>query len=88
MLVPNGAIRQMTMERANSTEIQAEAMCSGMVTMRHGGYRKVLEGVTTLEEVARVSKAEERPVRARAAACDESDDEPPRVGWPFRIAGS
>lgn len=41
--------------RATSSEIQRKAVEQGMVTMRQDGYLKVLTGITTLEEVNRVT---------------------------------
>ena len=41
--------------RATSSQIQAQAQKDGMLTMKQDGYLKVLNGITTLEEVARVA---------------------------------
>jgi general secretion pathway protein E/type IV pilus assembly protein PilB len=68
LLVPNPAIRQMIMDQAHSAEIQTAAVRSDMMTLRVSGTRKVLEGITTLEEVARVTKADEAPARTRPVA--------------------
>jgi type IV pilus assembly protein PilB len=35
--------------------VQAQAQADGMVTMRQDGYLKALNGITTIEEVARVA---------------------------------
>ncbi len=59
------AIRQMIMDPAHSAEIQTAAVRADMMTLRVSGTRKVLEGITTLEEVARVTKADEAPARTR-----------------------
>lgn len=52
-------IRELTMSRASSAVIAEMARHQGMKAMRQNGMRKVLQGVTTLEEVARVLTIEE-----------------------------
>jgi len=46
-----GAIRDLILQGATSDEIKAKAIAEGMKTLRMSGLEKVLEGVTTLEEV-------------------------------------
>jgi general secretion pathway protein E/type IV pilus assembly protein PilB len=46
-------------ERANAMELKAQALADGMIPMRQYGYRKVAEGITTLEEVLTVTAASE-----------------------------
>lgn len=41
--------------RATTNEIQTQAQKDGMITMKQDGYFKALNGITTLEEVARVA---------------------------------
>jgi type IV pilus assembly protein PilB len=48
-------IQKLITTRATSAEIQHLAIDQGMVTMRQDGYLKALAGVTTLEEVNRVT---------------------------------
>ncbi len=48
-------IRNLIAQRATSSQIQKKAIEQGMITMRQDGYLKVLEGLTTLEEVNRVT---------------------------------
>ena len=48
-------IQQMIVGRATSTQIQKQAVAEGMITMRQDGYLKALQGITTLEEVNRVT---------------------------------
>jgi len=48
-------IRQAIMARKNADEIRAIALKEGMTTMVYDGVRKVTIGVTTLEEVLRVT---------------------------------
>jgi len=50
------SIRSLIMRHANSGEIQAAAVAGGMLTMYDNGLRKVLAGITTIEEVLRVTR--------------------------------
>lgn len=49
------AIQQLIVARATSNQIQKQAVAEGMITMRQDGYLKALQGITTLEEVNRVT---------------------------------
>lgn len=48
-------IQGLIVSHATSAEIQRKAQEQGMVTMRQDGYLKVLQGITTIEEVNRVT---------------------------------
>ena len=48
-------LRPLVLRRADSREIQQAAVDQGMQTMHADGLRKALAGVTTIEEVARVT---------------------------------
>lgn len=47
-------ISAMTLSRQSSNVIEQQAIEEGMITMKQDGFLKVLEGVTTIEEVLRV----------------------------------
>jgi len=49
-------ISKLIIEKATASEVQKLAMEEGMLTMKQDGYIKVLEGVTTLDEVVRVAQ--------------------------------
>jgi len=49
------AIRRLIIKRASATVIKNQAMSEGMKTLRMVGVEKALEGITTLEEVWRVT---------------------------------
>lgn len=49
-------IAKMVVEKSSAASIQKQAMDEGMLTMKQDGFVKVLEGVTTLEEVLRVAQ--------------------------------
>lgn len=50
-------IGRLILERRPAVEIEHEAISDGMITMKQDGYLKVLEGLTTIEEVLRVAEA-------------------------------
>ena len=58
LLVPDEKIRRLVVDRASAAQIHAAALESGMEGLRRNGLRKVLAGVTTAEEVARVAQEE------------------------------
>ena len=47
-------IREAIMKRLNSSEIKSIAINEGMTTMVQDGFNKVLQGLTTIEEILRV----------------------------------
>jgi type IV pilus assembly protein PilB len=51
----NADIQKLIVSRATSSEIQKLAVSQGMITMRQDGYLKALQGITTIEEVNRVT---------------------------------
>lgn len=48
-------IQSLIVAHATSSKIQQKAIEQGMITMRQDGYLKVLQGITTLDEVNRVT---------------------------------
>ena len=46
----------MIVVRSRAQEIAKQAVSEGMITMRQDGFLKVLEGITTVEEVLRVAE--------------------------------
>ena len=55
MLTMNSQLRQLAFERAALSELRQAALASGMHSLLEDGRRKVLRGITTPEEVARVT---------------------------------
>lgn len=54
----NEEIQEMILARASQNEIKSKAMEQGMVTMREDGYLKAISDITTLDEVNRVTAAD------------------------------
>jgi len=49
-------VRSLVLRRASSREIRRMAIDQGMVTLRQDGWARAVEGVTTIEEVLRVTQ--------------------------------
>jgi general secretion pathway protein E len=58
LCVTNDAVRQLAHDRASSWEIRKAARANGMRTLRDDAWLKVLGGVTTIDEVLRVTKGD------------------------------
>jgi type II secretory ATPase GspE/PulE/Tfp pilus assembly ATPase PilB-like protein len=52
-------LRRLVVRKATGTELKARAGIDGMITLRQDGWRRVLKGQTTVEEVVRVTQADE-----------------------------
>ena len=52
------AVRQLAHDRASSWEIRQAALADGMRTLRQDAWLKVIEGITTVDEVLRVTKSD------------------------------
>ncbi|HEY2083244.1 MAG TPA: GspE/PulE family protein, partial [Verrucomicrobiae bacterium] len=59
LLVLTEALRPLILNRSSSTTIAQKAMDQGMRTLRTDGWNKVKGGITTIEEVLRVTQIEE-----------------------------
>jgi general secretion pathway protein E/type IV pilus assembly protein PilB len=58
LMITGDVIREMCVQRVNASAIRSQALKEGMVTLRQDGWRKVLTGVTTIEEVARTTQGD------------------------------
>jgi general secretion pathway protein E/type IV pilus assembly protein PilB len=56
LLVATESIRLLASAGSNSHEIKEAARQAGMMTLRENGWRKVLNGVTSVDEVIRMAK--------------------------------
>ena len=52
-------LREMTIQRASASQLKRAAMRLGMKTLREDGWRKVVAGYTTIEEVVRLTQEDE-----------------------------
>ncbi len=55
----NENLRRMIIRKESGSSLKARAMQDGMETLRHDGWRRVLKGQTTVEEIVRVTQQDE-----------------------------
>lgn len=58
LMVMNASLRNLAFEQAPTGEVMKAAIANGMNSLSMDGVRKVLQGVTTPEEILRMAKAE------------------------------
>ena len=52
-------LREMTIQRASASQLKRAAMRLGLKTLREDGWRKVVSGYTTIEEIVRLTQEDE-----------------------------
>jgi type II secretory ATPase GspE/PulE/Tfp pilus assembly ATPase PilB-like protein len=55
----NRALRRMVLDGSNEDQMKQQAVADGLATLRKSGIRKILDGVTTIEEVRQVTLADQ-----------------------------
>ncbi len=55
-MILDDAIKNLILKTSDSNAIKRLAVEKGMVTIRHDGAQKVLAGITTIEEVFRLTQ--------------------------------
>jgi general secretion pathway protein E/type IV pilus assembly protein PilB len=58
LLVTTDEVRHLAHENASTWDLKRAAIKAGMVTLRMDGWRKVLNGITSIDEIARVTKGD------------------------------
>ncbi|RMG97618.1 MAG: type IV-A pilus assembly ATPase PilB [Deltaproteobacteria bacterium] len=58
VMVLSDALKELVLQGASTAELKAEAIRLGMATLRRSGLNKVRDGMTTVEEVLRVTAAD------------------------------
>lgn len=56
ILTVTEGVKTLTLKRASNSDILAQAKQDGLITMRQDGILKALDGLTTIEEIWRVTK--------------------------------
>jgi general secretion pathway protein E/type IV pilus assembly protein PilB len=59
LLITTEDVRQLAHDRASTWKIKQAGMKHGMVTLREDGWRKALGGITTVDEVLRVTRGDQ-----------------------------
>jgi type IV pilus assembly protein PilB len=54
------SLKELVLQGASAMEMKREAVNSGMKTLRSSGIKKLLNGVTTIEEVVKVTVHDDR----------------------------
>ena len=72
MMVVNGRIREFMFAAKSSAELRTEAINQGMTTLYCDGLRKVISGITTMDEVYRSAKKTEQEDLAIARVIKET----------------
>jgi type II secretory ATPase GspE/PulE/Tfp pilus assembly ATPase PilB-like protein len=57
--VINEPLKRLIMQKRDGGELKQAAVAQGMLTLRQDGWRRVIEGKTTIEEVVRVTQTDE-----------------------------
>lgn len=71
LMVVNGRLRELMFAGKSSAELRTEAINAGMTTLYCDGLRKVIQGITTLDEVYRTAKKTEQEHIAIQKVLDE-----------------
>jgi general secretion pathway protein E/type IV pilus assembly protein PilB len=58
LLMNDAHIRKMCVEQASAGEIRDYALSHGMMTLRQSGYQKAIAGITSLEDVLRITRGD------------------------------
>ena len=73
MLILSEKIQELIMKRAPAADVKREAVLEGMRTLRQDGWLKVIQGVTTPEEILKVAEAD----KETAGAVEVLEEEAP-----------
>jgi type II secretion system protein E len=74
LMVTSEEVRRLAHDNASTWDIKKAAVQSGMVTLRMDGWKKVIAGQTSLDEVMRVTKGDREVVMVPNAAGGKPDD--------------
>jgi general secretion pathway protein E/type IV pilus assembly protein PilB len=58
LLTTGPVLQQMCAENKSATQIRAYALKHGMTTLRHSGWEQVAAGVTSVDEVVRLTRGD------------------------------
>ncbi len=58
LMLSTESVRQLAHDRASSWDVKRAAIADGMSTLRDDGWRKAIDGVTSVEEVLRTTKSD------------------------------
>ncbi len=82
LMIVDDAIKAQLMKSTEATPLKKLAISHGMISLREDGIQKVLRGITTLEEVFRVTAEEESASEVTASPAEPPPTEPPPAASP------
>ena len=56
MMVPDDALKSLILKTSDANALKRMAVDQGMISLRQDGAQKVLNGITTIEEVFRLTQ--------------------------------
>jgi general secretion pathway protein E/type IV pilus assembly protein PilB len=59
LMITTDTIRELATDQASSWQLKKSAVEAGMTTLRDDGWRKVLSGITSIDEVLRITKGDQ-----------------------------
>ena len=60
-MIVDDDIKRLVLKTSDANQINELALKQGMITLQQDGILKVMEGITTIEEVLRVTRSMNRP---------------------------
>ena len=72
-------LKRLIMQKRDGGELKQCAIREGMITLRQDGWRRVLEGKTTIEEVLRVTQIDEVMAETELQSAPATVGETPMV---------
>ena len=58
LMVTTDEVRQLAHDRASTWQLKKAALASGMATLRDDGWKKVIAGHTSVDEILRITKGD------------------------------
>ena len=58
LMLTTDEVRQLAHDNASTWKLRKQAIANGMRTLRGDGWKKVIKGMSTVDEVLRVSKGD------------------------------
>jgi hypothetical protein len=82
ILLIDDTIKELILKKVSSSVIKKAAIQNGMYTLRQDGWRKVIDGITTPEEVMKLTEAEEEEKTVPQSPANDQ-----ALGLPRNLAG-
>ena len=80
ILLMSAAIRDLVVKKTSTGLIRKTAMAAGMLTLRQDGWQRVLAGITTPEEVMKVTSSEEEAAETQELSAVNQSTLPQGLG--------